>query len=246
MRYRYPAVVLAAVAVMLATSEASAQRGRFGFGAQRGPMSLVTLAANEAVQKDLGVAEVDARKLRELNDEYRRALGQQQQGSEIDFELLRELTEEERRAVMAEMAVQAEAVAAKVNAEFEAKLAAIISPEEIGRLKQIRLQSQGTEMLYDADVAKSLSLSEEQTAKLAEIRRESESRQVGGFGQGQARRGGQPNLGPEAFARMREQAAEREAKSLEVLTDEQKQKLEELKGYPFDVSQVRGFGRRNN
>lgn len=240
-------LLAAAGCLVLMTAVASpleGQQRRGGFGSmQRGPMSLVTLAANEAVQKDLGVAEVDARRLRELNDQYRAATGRAQSGTGgFDLSLLRELNEEERRIAMEEIAARQAEETAKVNAEFEAKLAEIVSPEEIGRLKQIRFQSQGADALYDAEAAKELNLTDQQTAMLAEIRGEFESRQRG-FGQRGAPGGG----GPDAFARIREMNAEREAKLMDVLTAEQKAKLADMKGHPFDVSQIRfGFGRRNN
>jgi len=49
--------------------------------------------------------------------------------------------------------------------------------------------------------------------------------------------------GQEAFTKLRD---ERTAKTLEVLTPEQKEKLNAMKGSAFDVSQVRfgGFGGR--
>jgi hypothetical protein len=122
-------------------------------------------------------------------------------------------------------------VTAKVNGEFEAKLKETLDDDQIGRLKQILLQSQGIEALAEADVVKELGLTEEQTKKIADIRSEYERKQRGLFR-------GDGNQG-DAFAKMGELGAERDAKAAEVLTAEQKAKFDALKGSPFDLSLLR-------
>lgn len=63
--------------------------------------------------------------------------------------------------------------------------------------------------------------------------------QGGQFGQGGGGRGGPPSDFRERFENMRKMGEERDAKVLAVLTDKQRDQFEELKGDPFDVSQLR-------
>jgi Spy/CpxP family protein refolding chaperone len=85
----------------------------------------------------------------------------------------------------------------------------------------------------EPEVAKELDLTSDQKAKITELRNEYTRRQPtdGDFQQ--------------RFAKIRDLNAERDAKALELLSAAQKSKLDELKGAPFDVSQL-GFRRRGN
>jgi Spy/CpxP family protein refolding chaperone len=83
-------------------------------------------------------------------------------------------------------------------------------------------------------VAKALNLSEDQRRKLSDLQAEFARRQRELFASGDPQ---------ERFAKMRELNRERDAKMLEVLTEEQRQQFTALKGDPFDVSQL-GFGGR--
>jgi len=87
------------------------------------------------------------------------------------------------------------------------------------------------------EVASELQLTDDQKQKLMALNMEYAQKQrdlfTGGGGGG---RGG------EAFTKLRD---ERTAKTIEVLTPEQKEKLNAMKGSAFDVSQIRGgFGGR--
>jgi len=119
----------------------------------------------------------------------------------------------------------------KLAAAFQPKLAEILTPDQILRLKQIQLQASGTDVWMEPEVAKELDLTNEQKAKITELRNEYTRRQPtdGDFQQ--------------RFAKIRELNTERDAKAIELLSAAQKAKLDELKGAPFDISQL-GFGRR--
>src|SRR5439155_20364471 len=118
----------------------------------------------------------------------------------------------------------------KLTADFAPKLAEVLSPAQIHRLKQIQLQASGIDVWTEPEFAKEPELSDEQSTKLTELRNESSRRQQLLDGDFQQR-----------FARIRELSTERDNKGLELLTPGQKTKLAELKGQPFDVSQL---GRR--
>ena len=93
---------------------------------------------------------------------------------------------------------------------------------------------QGSGALTNQDVASELKLADEQKKKLTDLGTEYDRKQ------GELFRGDGDQQ--ERFAKLRELRTERDSKSLEVLTAEQKEKFTALKGSPFDVSQL-GFGR---
>jgi len=184
-----------------------AGQGRMGMG-----MGSAMLLRNEAVQKELSITDEQMTKLKEVI-EVPRGEG----GNRPNF---RDMSDEEREKAMEEMA--------KRTAEQEKKIAEILDEKQVARLKQVRRQVSGaTGIVNDEELAKELSLTEEQTSKIrqtVQTLRES-MREVGGGGGG--------------FAEVREKM---NAEVMKVLTDDQKAKYKELLGEPFDVSQLRRGG----
>lgn len=228
-------VVGVGLIVGLVATSASAQQGRRGFGFFGGGFgpggNLLTLATNEAVQKELGIGADLAAKLTSLRDDYRAAIQKEYQTAGIDFQNFQNLSADERQKVMAKMTE----INTKLNEEFTPQLAKLLSADQMVRLKQIQIQAQGaTALTANPEVAKELNLSEEQQRKLSDLQAEYARRQRDLFASGDPQ---------ERLAKMRELSSERDAKMLAVLTDEQKQKFTALKGEPFDVSQL-GFGGR--
>lgn len=219
---------VAAIATTLIVSTAfGQQKGRGGFG---GPLSPVIIAGNEAVQKDLGVSSDMAGKLTSLRDDMNAARQKEYQTAGINLQDFQNLTAEQRQK-MAE-------IGNKLNDEFNPKLKAIISADQYKRLGQIQLQSNlrniGPGALTTSEIATELKLTEDQKQKLNSLGAEFAQKQRdlftgGGFDQ-------------TAFAKLRD---ERTAKTMDVLTGEQKETLNKLKGSDFDVSQLGlGFGGR--
>jgi Spy/CpxP family protein refolding chaperone len=228
-------VVGVGLLVTLVAASASAQQGRRGFGFFGGGFgaggNLLTLATNEAVQKELGIGADVAAKLNSLRDDYQAAIRKEYQTAGIDFQSLQNLSADERQKLMTKMAE----INTKLNEEFTPQLAKLLSADQISRLKQIQIQAQGgTALTANPEVAKALNLSEEQRRKLSDLQAEFARRQRELFASGDPQ---------ERFAKMRELNRERDAKMLEVLTEEQRQQFTALKGDPFDVSQL-GFGGR--
>src|SRR5262245_27344797 len=151
---------LALVVALTASAAAQQRRGGFGFGFGRGPQGLVSLAAQEPVQKDLGLSADVVGKISPLNDEYRAAL--QKEAGTLDFQGLRDLPEAERAAKLAEYTKKTAEASAKVNTEYTPKLQAIVGADSIKRLKQIQLQAQGADGLTSTEVAAELKLTDEQ------------------------------------------------------------------------------------
>src|SRR5262245_4579023 len=121
------------VAIALVASSASAQQkgrgGRGGFGGLGGPANALTIAGNEAVQKELGLSADVVGKVTALRDDYRAAIQKEYQTAGIDFQ---NLTAESRQKMVE--------VGNKLNGEFDPKVKSLISGDSYKRLQQIQLQ----------------------------------------------------------------------------------------------------------
>jgi len=226
--------MLRSLVLVLAVSLGVGQSASAQFGFGRSTNSLVSLARNEAVQKDLGVPSDVGGKLSALYDEYRNASDREFKAQGFDNDAIRDLPALERAAEMRKVNEASTDVNRKLLARFLPKVEELLTSEQLGRLKQIQLQAAGVEVWLEPLLAKELDLSEAQMTQLGELRKEYSRRQTQLDGDPQQR-----------YARIRELNAERDKQALTVLSDAQKAKLEELKGKPFDVSQL-GFRRRNN
>ena len=131
----------------------------------------------------------------------------------------RDMTDEQRQKWMEERRAR--------NTEDDKKIAGLLDTKQLARLKQIRVQALGAGALMDEPIAKELSITDDQVSKLQSAMRE--MRQGGGGG-------GNPG----------EMRAKMTAKAMEILSADQKAKLEALKGPAFDISklQMRGPGGR--
>lgn len=196
--------------------------------------TLVSLATNEAVQKDLGIGSEGAGKLNELSDEYRNASQKEFTKLGIDFTAISDLPALERAAEMRKVNEKTADVNRQLMATFLPKLEQLLSSQQMDRLKQIQLQAAGIEVWTEAVWAKELDLSEVQKAQLAELRNEYRRRVDQLDGDFAVR-----------ITKTREINTERDTKASELLNEGQKAKLVELKGKPFDVSQL-GIRRRGN
>ena len=226
--------------LVVATASAQEQRrgrGGFGFGFGTAPrQTLVSLAAQESVQKDLGLSADNVTKITSLNEDYRAA---REKETVERPQGLRDLPENERNAKLEEYNKKSAEVAAKLNTEFTPKLQAIVGDDGIKRLKQIQLQSQGAAALSSAEIAAELKITDEQKKNLADVNSEYNTKVRELFGAN----GDQQ----ERFAKLRELGTQRDTKALAVLTAEQKEKFTALKGPAFDVTTLgRGGGRRGN
>ena len=128
----------------------------------------------------------------------------------------RDMTDEQRQKWMEERRAR--------NAEDDKKIAGLLDAKQLERLKQIRVQALGAGALMDETLTKELSITDDQVAKFQSAMQE--MRQGGG--------GGNPG----------EMRAKMTSKAMEILSADQKAKLEALKGPAFDVSklQMRGPG----
>jgi len=206
--------------------------GGFGGGFSGGAPSAINIAGIAAVQKELNVTEEQAGKLRALGEEVRAKM-QQGAGS---GESLRDLPEEERRAKFAELAAKRAETARKVNDELKPKLAEILDDKQMERLNQIVLQQSGPQVYANPDVVKALKLSKDQQEKLASITKEYGDKSREMFSQG----GGGGDF-QERMTKMRELNTARDKELAEVLTEDQRTQLADMKGKSFEMPRG-GFG----
>ncbi|HTN74906.1 MAG TPA: CotH kinase family protein, partial [Pirellulaceae bacterium] len=109
-----------------------------------------------------------------------------------------------------------------INQQVEAALIKLLTDKQAQRLQQLRLQREGAQAFSRPEIAKQLTLSDEQQTKLDELQQQAFS----GFGP--------PRINPED-----------QAKALALLTAEQKATWDKLVGAEFKFPEMRGgaFGR---
>jgi Spy/CpxP family protein refolding chaperone len=189
---------------------------------------LLGLLRSEAVQKELNLVDDQKTALTEM--------GQKVFGNMRDqFAGLRDLDQAARDAKLAELRKQTQ----QRTVEAEKEVEKILLPQQFQRAKGILVQAEGTRALSDPAIADDLGLSAQQRSQLEAI--QNAVREV----MRQAFTGG-PDASQEqrraGFEKM--QAAQKEAdqRARAVLTPQQQQKLEQMKGEPFDVQQLRRGG----
>jgi hypothetical protein len=228
---RFPGRVLwsiAALAVVMAMAQvAEAQReggrrgGGRGFGRGGFNVSAVQLAGAEEVQAELKLTDDQKTKVDDINDELaeaRRDLFQGGGGSQ-----------EERQ---------------KLNSDAAAKLAEVLDEGQQKRLMGIQIQVNGANSLLDPAIAKELSITEDQTSELTDVREENDD--AARDAMDEWRDQNQDLSREERFAKMQEKMqelrAESDKKMLAVLSDEQQSQYTALMGEKVEIDRTQFFG----
>jgi Spy/CpxP family protein refolding chaperone len=219
----------AATAVLALSQIAEAQQGegrsgprgpggqrvmRGNSGAGFGAGSAVRLAAIPEVQKALKLSKDQKKEIEEINDELRDGF--------------RKLLQEGG----AREGMQ------KVNEDAAAKLAEVLDDDQEKRLRGITIQLTGASaVMVDAELAKQLKITDEQKTRLEEIQQSNMRAMSEAF-----RAGGVPDEGRRG--KFEELRAEGQKKLLDVLTSEQQDQLNSLKGeeVKIDIMRLRGGG----
>jgi Spy/CpxP family protein refolding chaperone len=195
-----------------------------GFGGPGGGFGgggILGLLSREEVQQELQLVDEQQEKVDGIATEIRDQMRAEMQEM---FSRMRDLSDEERRERFDEIRSRME----KVNADVEKRLKKVLLPHQFDRLKQIdlqvRLQQRGAGALTSGELAETLGLSDEQREKLerraAEVQQELEQQ----------------------ISQLRIDARN---KMLDVLTPEQRAKLESLLGDDLTLTdQGAGFGGR--
>jgi hypothetical protein len=185
-------------------------RGGRGGGMGGGPAQLLTI---EVVQKDLKLDQDQIDKVKKVAADMGEKMRSEMSG-------LRDLSPEERREKMQE-------VGKKMTEDTMKALADVLKPEQMDRLKQIQLQRRGPQAFTDAEVQKSLNLTDEQKEKIKTIN-EDLTKEMGDL-----RGGGRGN--PQAGEKMAAVRKEATDKIMAVLTDPQKETWKTMTGKPIEI-----------
>lgn len=224
------------LALVLGTALAAAdaaqnpERGRRGtwMNASRG--SFLNLLNREQVQKELKLNEENVAKINEIRDTIRAEMKE-------EFSALRKIEDAKERG-----AKQAE-LADTLDQKVHQQLREILSKEQMMRLYQIRLQIRPLAVSLSHEMMdRFLQLSEEQKQKLADIAKEMESQQAELRG---TMRGLSQEQQREVTQKIRKIGRDADEKALQLLSAEQQERLEKMKGEKFVVPMRRGQ-RQNN
>lgn len=202
---------IAALACLVISNDAMAQRGGFG-GRGRGASKLEYLS-NPQVQEELDMLEDQQADLQEINDEARNIMRSAFTGMREKFQ---DLSREERDEMMTEIREKI----TKDMKEVEAKLGDILVPHQMERLEQLVLQGQmrrgGTAAALQSEAMREkLGLTEEEAEKLAakeeEVKKELEEQ-------------------------IKELRAKAQDKILSVLPAEKQEKIKNMIGDAFEMT----------
>ena len=189
------------------------------------PGGLISLVVMEPVLKELGIdnSSPQVEELSRLSRAHAQDL-RQQLTSENGAKNIRE---------------RARLIESNLQAKYDPELKKVLTPEQMRRLQEIYFQQLGTQAFFDADVVKTLQISREQQSKAEELIREAlrTSRDLlnppGG-----GRTVGEP-VSPEDQKQIQAAFEEMNSKVTQILTDAQREKWDELKGKPFDLTRLR-------
>jgi len=236
-------VCAVAVALCLITAAAEAQQqgrrgnrgggpGGFGRGMGRfnGAGARLMYLQNDKVQKELELVDDQKDQIKKLGDKSRENMREM-------FSGLQDLPQEERQEKMRELQPKMEESQKALGKQVDE----VLMPNQRDRLKQITVQIQGTGALSDEEVAKELALSDDQEKQIQQVRQEAFEKMRENFRPGA---GGGDNDRDARRERMQKAQKETDDKVLAVLTSEQRDKFEKMKGekFEFDPSQLFGQG----
>ncbi len=232
------ALVAGLVVVMAGPALAQRQRGQ-GQGGGRGGMGMqggVGLLSNQAVQEELKLTDKQKEDLKGVMDKMREA-------STGVNEKVRDIQDrQEQRTKRTELMKP-------INEEAQSAASKILDEKQNKRFKQIELQvsaqRQGPAVFKQEEVAKALSLNDEQKGKIDTIvkdytkERQELMPQRGQGGQGGNRgaggAGGRGGFNPETMQKVQTLTKEAMDKAADVLTPDQKTTWKNLQGEPFKM-----------
>lgn len=159
-----------------------------------------------------------------------------------------ELVDDQKSKIRTATEEVREEMAKQMAALLQKKLQDILLPHQIERLQQIQIQLRGNSALNDPEVQEKLGLSSDQKAQLAKLRENYDEQRRAMFTA--AREGGRDG-GEDRRAQYERLRTEMTQSIEQVLTAQQKEKFEQMKGPKFEMpsggSRGRGgfgFGRR--
>jgi len=184
------------------------------------------LLENEQIKQELNITDEQLAKLNEVETNLRQEMNQTVSGVKW-----KELSKEEQSAKLKEVSQE---IDTKIQASRQ-KIGEILKPEQVTRMKQIFLQIYGWGVLTKDDFTEELKLTAEQQSELNEIRDDMVAKMQTNW---EVPAGNDAASRNKVIAnnqkRMEQIVKESNDKAIAVLTPEQKQQLETLKGEKFD------------
>jgi hypothetical protein len=215
-----------AVCALLA-SNASAQFGRGG-GFQM-PVSVqnMFMLGIDAVQKELAL---NAEQIAEVN-----ALNTQMRSDAMEIMSgLQDLTEEERKEEMPNVMK----MVGEKGKELQGKVDKLLDAKQHARLKELSIQRRNLGALQDPEILVALKITDDQKKQLLEVRDGFAKEQEDLQKEFLARGGDRQALRPKVEALQKSMGE----KVMAVLTTEQREQFDKMKGEKFTFPQQRGFG----
>jgi hypothetical protein len=191
-----------------------------------GMIAPISLTGYPVVQDEIGTTEEQLDKLQPLNIEASKEYYGMIEG-------LFKGTAAEQQAKKAETRAKTFEALQKVSAKYRPKLLEILNEDQVKRLEQISFQTLGEKIYTHPMLAERLNLSKEQQAHIAAIDQEflDKMKEFGGLG------GAGGNLG-ERMAKANDLQRRRVNDLRSVLTTEQQEQFDKLKGEEFDVKAI--------
>jgi hypothetical protein len=189
----------------------------------------IFVAANKAVHRELGFTDVMGSQVRKVASSYSRERDRISRMKMDDLpaeqqEELKKLADDERKVRLTQIKAQLR----KANlAKHDAMVQQLLRPEEVDRVRQIRLQLRGSLQFNEPDLVKALDLSEEQRQQIAKLNDEYTATWL---------RIAQTLEPQPRLVKQTELTIERNEKAVALLTEKQQKKYAELIGQPFDIA----------
>lgn len=202
-------VCFSLVLLALLASPALAQFQFMGGGVDR-------LITNKSVQDELKLSQDQVGKVKDIGDKIQAKFNEERTK-------LRELSQEERIQKI-------QAINKAVGEETYKQLKDVLSADQVKRLKQIEMQQRGIGLFNDADIQKTLKMTDEQKAKFKTMGEDADKAMRG------VRQGITDLQGfQEAFKKMGNLRKEYMEKARDALDSEQKKQLKEMVGEWYDL-----------
>lgn len=215
-------LVLIVVVAALAGSAMAQGGGGQRRGGQRGggnQYSAMNLVRNEDVQKEIGITDDQKAKITDLQTSTRQKSQEARQNAGDDQAAAREAT-------------------TKINEDAQKQLAAILTPDQVKRLKELQIQWGGLQLVSsDKQLQSDLGVTDDQKAKFADLR----TKQQQAMTDARANANGDRQAMMEAMQKLQK---DNDAAINQILTDDQKAKLATMGGKPMAKPASLTQGRR--
>ena len=239
-------IILSVVGILVLTTamveECDAQRrgfggrgGGFGRGQQEvTEMSLLNIKeVMQHLKEDFGLDEETHKKVSELTADFNDEMEANRRDAMQDF---RDMDDDERQKAFADMRKSLK----EMSSSYFKKIKKMLDKKQLKRLTELKMQRMGTALLHDGLFQEMLELSAEQTEQLNSLKEEFDKgrqKMLDDMRSQMRSGGGDREAMREVMMDMQDMMTDKREKyakeTLGVLSDEQRKKLEDIKGKKF-------------